>query len=186
MKKLILISIIALVNNVSFGQAKISIGIKGGLNFSKVNVDSAFSISSKTGFHGGAFALFKFSKIGIQPEIIFSQQGSKINLSEWETSYINIPILIKFYILAGLNLQAGPQFGFVNKAKLSGSNIKDSLKTADISAALGIGWDAPFGMIFNARYNLGLTDINDNLINQKVKNQVFQISAGIRLFKFGK
>ena len=103
MKKLILIVVIALVSNVCFGQAKISIGIKGGLNFSKFDVSNVAS-SSKTGFHAGAFANFRISKIGLQPEIIFSQQGSTVAFDKWESFYYNIPIIIKIFLAAGLNL----------------------------------------------------------------------------------
>ena len=185
MKKLILIAIIVSLNSFVFGQAKIAIGIKGGLNFSKLDVSNVSS-SSKTGYHAGAYALFKFAKIGLQPEVIFSQQGSEVELETWDTKYLNIPIILKYYLLAGVNLQAGPQFGFLNKAELDGQNIKDLLKSSDISLALGLGWDAPFGLSFDARYNLGLSEINDEPGSETIKNQVFQVSAGIRLFKFGK
>lgn len=185
MKKIILLSAITLFSVSSFSQVKISAGIKGGLNFSKVDVSNVTS-SGKTGYHAGVFGLFKFAKVGIQPEILFSKQGSLLDLDNWETKYLNIPIIIKLYIAAGVNIQAGPQFGFLNKAELDGQNIKDLLKSSDISAALGVGWDAPFRLTFNARYNLGLSDINDNLAYEFIKNQVFQISVGYKLFKFGK
>jgi len=38
----------------------------------------------------------------------------------------------------------------------------------------------------DARYNLGLTKIEDNASLAQTKNQVFQISVGYKLFKFGK
>ena len=186
MKKSILLISISICNILTYGQVKIAIGIKGGLNYSKVDI-SNISTSGKTGYHGGVFGLFKFSKIGLQPEIIFSQQGSDLDVdSIWDTKYINIPIIIKLYIATGVNLQIGPQFGFLNKAELDGQDIKNLLKSSDISLAMGIGWDAPFNMIFNARYNLGLSNIDNNPGSETIKNQVFQISAGIKLFKLKK
>ena len=182
MKKLILLSAITLFCVATYSQVKISAGIKGGLNFSKIDVSNVTS-SGKSGYHAGIYGLFKFAKVGIQPEILFSRQGSILNLDNWESKYVNIPILIKIYLAAGLNLQAGPQFGFLNKVELDGQDIKALIKSSDISAALGVGWDAPFRMTFNARYNLGLSDINDNLAYGFIKNQVFQISVGIKLFK---
>ncbi|MFN3840289.1 MAG: hypothetical protein ACK4RF_06245, partial [Cyclobacteriaceae bacterium] len=60
-----------------FAQAQVALGIKAGVNLASIdaNVDNTSNI---TAFHGGAFALFKLTKIGIQPELLFSQQGSSI------------------------------------------------------------------------------------------------------------
>lgn len=187
MKKLLILTAILCLNLFVNAQAKIAIGLKGGLNFSKIDVSNLTS-SRKTGVHGGAFALFKFAKVGIQPELILSQQGSEVNFDDLESNYINIPIILKIYMAAGVNLQIGPQFGFLNKAELEGSgDVKDKLKKADISAGLGIGWDAPFGLTLDARYNLGLTDNNEDLFNREtVKNQVFQISVGFKIIRLGK
>ncbi|MFM7851400.1 MAG: hypothetical protein ACKO96_05635, partial [Flammeovirgaceae bacterium] len=86
----------------------------------------------------------------------------------------------------------GPQFGFASGdvPVINGNNgspIIDKLKGSDISAALGLGWDAPFGLSIDARYNLGLTKLNEGVGTQSdVKNQVIQISLGYKLFKFGK
>lgn len=169
----------------SFGQLKFAAGIKGGLNFSNVDL-STLSTSGKTGYHAGIFTQFRFSKVAIQPEMILSQQGSVINLEDLESSYINIPIILKIYLAAGVNLQVGPQFGFLNKAELDGVDKKNLLKTADISAGLGLGWDAPFGLTCEARYNVGLTDNNDGLYTEQLKNQVFQISIGFKIIRLGR
>lgn len=182
------------------GQAQFALGIKAGPNFSKLDVNSSAgdNYKSRTGFHGGAFALIKLTKIGIQPEILFSQQGSKVTFNsgdgEANFDYINIPIILKLYTIAGLNLQVGPQFGF-----LSGGEVKETIggitttydakefyKGSDFSAALGIGWDLPFGLTLDARYNLGLSKVNDGQNSSQSKNQVFQISAGFKLIKIGK
>jgi Outer membrane protein beta-barrel domain len=184
MKKIILLLGIVAINYISFGQ-RIDIGIKGGVNFSKLEIPE-ISTSNKTGYHLGAYSLFKFGKLGLQPEIIFSQQGSKVDLGDWDTKYINIPIILKLYLAGGFNLQAGPQFGFLNKAELDGNSIEDDLKNADVSAGLGLGWDAPMGLKFDARYNLGLTDNSDDPAYASIKSQVFQLSLGFRIFHLGK
>ncbi|MGE0589528.1 MAG: outer membrane beta-barrel protein, partial [Cyclobacteriaceae bacterium] len=85
MKKLLVI--VCLIAAVGFlqeanAQAQFAIGVKGGLNFSKLDVSQgASNIDNRSGFHGGAFGLIKFSKIGIQPEIIFSKQGSNFDFN---------------------------------------------------------------------------------------------------------
>ena len=184
MKKIIILPVVVAINCISFGQ-KIDIGVKGGLNFSKLNIPD-IQTSGKTGYHFGAYSLFKFGNLGLQPEIIFSQQGSKVDLGDWDTKYLNIPIMLKLYLGGGFNLQAGPQFGFLNKAELDGNSIEEDLKTADVSVGLGVGWDTPIGLKLDARYNLGLTDNSDDPAYETIKSQVFQLSLGFGIFKLGK
>ena len=184
MKKINILLVVVAINCISFGQ-KVDIGIKGGLNFSKLNIPD-ISTSNKTGYHLGAYSLFKFGKLGVQPEFIFSQQGSEVDLGHWDTKYVNIPIIFKLYLAAGFNLQAGPQFGFLNKAELDGNNIEENLKTSDISAGMGVGWDTPIGLKIDARYNLGLTDNSEDPAYETIKSQVFQLSLGFGLLKLGK
>jgi hypothetical protein len=208
MKKTILVlaaTLVLFTAQQSFAQMQLAVGIKAGPNFANINTDESATANYKnrTGFHGGAFLLIKATKIGIQPEVIFSQQGSKvtINSQDYESnfSYINVPIIIKLYTVAGINIQAGPQFGFVNKAETpirdeitgitSVKDAKDRVKNTDITAALGLGWDLPFGLTIDARYNLGLSKIFDEAPSQQTedaKNQVIQVSVGYKLFKFGK
>ena len=183
MKKIILLLCFVAINHTSFGQ-RIDIGIKGGVNFSKLEIPDIHT-TNKTGYHLGAYSLFKFGKIGLQPEFIFSEQGTKVDLGNWDAKYINIPVMLKLYLAGGFNLQAGPQFGFLNKAELDGNSIKDDLKKADVSLGLGLGWDAPMGLKFDARYNLGLTDNSDDPAYETIKNQVFQLSLGLRIFHLG-
>jgi hypothetical protein len=184
MKKYIFLILILAANSILFGQ-RIDIGVKGGVNFSKLEIPD-INTSNKTGYHLGAYSLFKFGKIGIQPEFIFSQQGSKVELGNWDAKYINIPIMLKLYLAAGFNLQAGPQFGFLNKAELDGNSVEDDLKKADVSLGLGLGWDAPIGLKFDARYNLGMTDNSDDPAYETIKSQVFQLSLGFGIFHLGK
>jgi hypothetical protein len=202
MKKLLLIASLFLASVPLFAQIQVAVGLKAGPNFS--NIDSKASASqnyqSRTGFHGGAFVLLKMTKIGIQPEILFSQQGStvKINSQNYNQNfnYINVPVIVKIYLAAGLNLQLGPQIGFVSLAEApkydpqnnsyTVQDVKDQLKKYDLSAAMGAGWDLPFGLTIDARYNLGLSKINNKASDPATKNQVYQISLGYKIFKFGK
>jgi hypothetical protein len=190
MKKINLLVLVILLGAGSAFAQGISIGIKGGPNFANLDVsDFSGSLKNKTGIHGGAFVLFKMKKFGLQPEILFSQQGSNIKFDATNTEssidYINIPIILKLYTVLGLNLQVGPQFGFLSKAEFDGDNVKDSFKNSDTSLALGVGWDLPLRLSIDARYNLGLSDISDDPNFDTIKNQVWQISVGFKLFNFG-
>ncbi|MBS1682608.1 MAG: PorT family protein [Bacteroidetes bacterium] len=217
MKLIKILSVVgcALLFQVSQAQVRFDFGLKGGLNFASLNTSSSVAqdYNNRTGYHVGAYAMLKFTKFAIQPEVLFSKQGqtysfpTSSNLTA-DFSYINIPIMLKFYLAEGLNLQAGPQFGFLanqtssitaltNSGTLTTAQLKDFVKSSDVSLALGAGWDLPFGLNITARYNLGLSDINkitgtanpavvSSLGTTTAKNQVIMISVGYRLFKLGK
>ena len=195
-------------------QAQVSLGLKGGWNFASLNGVSSISSGTKnrSGYNVGAYAMIKLTKIAIQPEVLYSQQGVTYSYSGSdygsEINYVNVPVLLKFYLVEGLNFQAGPQVGFVTKATGSlrdlttgaittGQDVKPYLNPIDFSFAVGAGFDLPFGLNFTARYNIGISDINKYtngdipgfqatwMGTSAAKNQVFQFSIGYRLFKFG-
>ena len=195
--KLVLIACCLLVaGQQAWSQAELAIGIKAGPNFATIDTESTASTNYKNraGFHGGAFVLVKAAKFGVQPEIIFSQQGSKVEINsqnfESNFTYVNIPVILKLYTLAGINIQAGPQFGFITNAETPiqdqlnpGSykvqDVKDKMKSSDFTLALGLGWDLPFGLTIDARYNMGLSKLYKEAPSQQTedaKNQVFQVS----------
>ena len=205
MKKSILMSIGLLILSVmSYGQAQVAFGLKGGLNLAKLDISQGVSnVDNRTGFHGGAFALIKLTKIGIQPEVLFSKQGAtyKVNTTDVDANfdYINVPVLLKLYLAGGLNLQLGPQFGFLTTSEIvsTTSSIKTTQdvkslldKKYEMAVAAGIGWDLPFGVTLDARYNIGLSDIEYKATTTSspvtFKNQVIQISIGYKLIKLGK
>ncbi|MFM7193578.1 MAG: porin family protein [Bacteroidota bacterium] len=199
MKSKILLPALLLLATAAFSQIQFAVGVKGGPNFSKLDIGSsvADTYKSRAGLHGGAFALFKFTKIGIQPEVLFSKQGSKFKVNtqnlEANFDYLNVPVILKLYLAAGINLQSGPQFGFLSNVsgKIQDANgqvisvAKGLYKDSDLSWVFGIGWDLPFGLMAEARYNLGLQKIQDNPALDATKNQVIQVSLGYKLIKLG-
>ncbi len=176
----------------SFSQAEVGLGLKAGLNLANLNATSASAtFDSRTGYHAGVFLKVKLTKLAIQPEILFSQQGTTVKTTtasvEQTLSYVNIPIMLKFYLVGGLHLQAGPQFGFLTSAVASGVDVKSFYNSSDISIGLGAGFDIK-KLSIDARYNLGVSEVNNNVtaISPSAKNQVFQISLGYTIFKIGK
>ncbi|NBC58741.1 MAG: outer membrane beta-barrel protein [Bacteroidetes bacterium] len=173
MKNLKLLIVILITAQLGYAQ-EIDFGAKLGVNFATLNDVS--EADNKTGFVGGAFLSAKFSKIGLQAELLYSQQGAEIDATEFDLNYVNIPVLFKFYLIGGLNVQAGPQFGF-----LIDDSLEDSVssgveaETFDLSGAAGLGFDLPAGLRADARYVFGLTDTFDG---GDGKNGVFMLSLG--------
>lgn len=200
-----IILVVLILSGISFkglSQAQFAIGLKGGLNMSKIDFQSDFNanVSNRTGFHAGAFALIKITSFGIQPEVLFSKQGSKFTYStasyEANFDYIAVPVLFKLYLPLGLNIQAGPQFSFLTvddlKATVSGGSAQDIAtnfkKKQDTSIAFGAGWDLPFGLVVDARYVLGLSDMKFQPSSQPItfKNKLVMVSIGYKFIKLGK
>lgn len=175
MKKIILTTVIAFFALTTTHAQGIDFGVKLGANFSTLS--DAAGAKNKTGFHGGVFLGLKFSdKFALQPELLYSQQGAKFDPGNVDLSYANVPVVVKYYIFKGLNLQVGPQFGFVvddNFEETFGEGVDP--EGFDISGLAGVGLDLPLGIRIDARYNFGLTEVVKDVDG---KNGVFSIALG--------
>ncbi len=171
MKKLFVIAAVLCfaLNSQTVKAQGVDLGVKLGANFASISeIDHA---ENKTGFVGGVFLGINFNKFTIQPELLYSQQGAKLDIGKFNLDYINVPVMFKFYIIGEtLNLQAGPQFGFVVNDELTLEGISDQLEAEsfDLSGAVGAGLDLPFGLRLSARYHFGFTDVANSLGHNKV------------------
>lgn len=180
MKKIFLSVVLVAFATLGFSQAKVELGLKGGVNMASLRGGGGDNI---TAYHGGAYGLIKITKFGIQPEALFSKRGAEAV----DLAYLDIPVMFKFYIAGGLNVQAGPQFGvLLNAENEDGDDVKDFLEGSDLSAALGAGLDLPMGLNLTARYVIGLKDVNGVSGGDELKANTFQLSVGYSLFKVGK
>lgn len=207
MKKLLMITVVfffafAYVN----AQDGAQFGVKGGINFATITSDADFvDFESRTCFHLGAVLELPISDMfSFQPEVLYSCQGADysadVDDSPSETkaalfegsiklAYLNIPLMAKYYIAEGFSLEAGPQIGFLLSAKdeydsqgdSGEDDIKEYVKGFDFGVNFGLGYKLEGGLNFGARYNLGLTNGNDDigeLGDYTLKNGVFQFSLG--------
>jgi len=178
-------------------EAQVAFGLKGGLNLTALKIDDPeASYDSRTGFHAGVFLRGKFNKVAIQPEVLlFTQRGegsfSGFDKVEESFTYLSIPLILKFYPIGGLNIQVGPQFGFLLDGEQTYENtlikttrdIKEAYKSSDVSISLGAGFDAGFGLNLDARYNIGVQDINNEANGDPAKSRIFLISLGWNFLK---
>ena len=195
---------ILLVSTVAFGQLGIGIskGIKGGLNFATFGGSDAQSgVTSNTGLAAGVFAEISLpGPISIQPEVLYSVKGYKLDVPGISSttgtySYIDIPVLVKFYLLPLPVFKpfffAGPSFGFLMSAKekkdntflgtSSEADVKYNTTGTDIGLVIGVGAKLSLIVIdltVDARYNMGLSTL-DKSGNAKVYNRVVAVYVGI-------
>jgi len=148
-----------------YGQIDLRFGLKGGPNFAKLNVDDDdIDTESITQFHAGVYGTIKVTKFAVQPEVLFSRQGSEdVDGLETTLDYINIPVMAKFYVITGLHFEVGPQIGFLLNGEQETLDINGNIRETDIDFGVGFGTgcDLPFGLVVGARYVLGITDVND-------------------------
>ncbi len=182
MKKQLFIVIAMFFATLTYAQMGLDLGIKVGANFANLN-DITYDTSNKTGFVGGAFATIKFSdKIAIQGDLLYSQQGAKIDnefIEDIKIDYITFPIVFKYYIIKRLNIQAGPQFGTVVNDNFDSDVNYNSF---DMTGVVGIGVDLPLNLRVTGRYGFGLSGIDiiteNTTFNTNAKNSVFTLTAG--------
>ncbi len=200
MKKIILTA--AAVFAFGFANAQdVKFGVKGGLNVATLTGD-VDNVDSKVGFHVGGFAEIKVSdKFSVQPELLFSTQGTKFEFSEdfggeiisgegkVNLSYVNIPVMAKFYVADKFSLEAGPQIGFLTSAKYKleaegeegEEDAKEDYESIDFGVNFGAGYNFTENLSAGLRYNLGLSNIaKDAGDDYKEKNGVFSLSLGYK------
>jgi len=168
----ILITGIASAQHSSSPAGRVNLGVKGGLNLYDVHHNNDTKYDLKVGYHFGLLGHIHLSKsFAIQPEIVFSMQGAKYNPNDVSTKinlgYLNVPVLLQYMFENGFRLQAGPQVGFLLVAKSKDDNnttdLKDDLQPIDFALSLGASYVfPPTGFGVDARYNLGLSNINKN------------------------
>lgn len=180
MKKIIFVAAAVLAFGFANAQG-VKFGVKAAINVSNLTGDVE-DVSSLTGFQVGGFAEIKLSeKFAIQPELLYSAQGAKSDGDKFELSYINVPVLAKYYVAKSFSLEAGPQIGFLTTAKIEGEDVKDFVSSTDFSFNLGAGYDFTENFSAGLRYNFGFTNVYDtDLTDDSIKNGVFSVSLGYK------
>lgn len=201
MKLILSLIITLLVLNVSAQDREnfFRIGGKAGVNINKIKGQSYKSGFSYDYLLGG-FLQFNFSdKIGLQPEINFTQSTSSFSNESTDVyddlflgggqkkarlNYIKVPVLVNFNIGPSkrVKLQLGPQIGGLLKEKVDSlQNHGDIYKKSDWSAVGGLWLQLPFVNI-GGRYELGLSNINDVDNREKWKSQAITIFVGFTFY----
>ncbi|MDO4880912.1 MAG: porin family protein [Capnocytophaga sp.] len=168
----------------------------------------------RPGFHIGAFAEYGFNdKWFVETGIAYSLQGAKLKSYEgtqsyagvtresktnYESSYLstqqlNIPIWVK-YDISRFRPKVGVNLGFLTNVKakigVEGESREFSLKSKngfDFGAGVGVEYNLPMGLFFDATFQLGFTKLSlkedaaagvDSSL--EFKNRVFQIGVGYK------
>jgi hypothetical protein len=189
MKKMVLGALAVLTFSMAGAQTA-RFGVKGGLNVSTLagDVDDA---NPKIGAHiGGLVEIRITNKFAVQPELLLSLQGAKSTYSEFSSdysytsenkinlTYLNVPVMAKFYVIPSLSLEAGPQLGILVSAKnkfsetendngfvttfSSTDDVKGGLKSIDASFNFGASYYFTKNIFVEARFCIGIANIDEN------------------------
>ena len=163
-------------------------GVKAGLNLSSFSGESDLQV--RPSFYVGGLVEIKINeKFSVQPELVYSSQGTKYKNDSDYTSkvdYLNIPVMAKYLVAKGFSIEVGPQIGFVTSAqdtyKGLSQDTKEYISSTDFSLGFGAGYDVTENINIGLRYNVGLTKVNKTSSpgSSDIKNSVFQIGAAYK------
>jgi hypothetical protein len=192
-------------------QAHAQLGIKGGVNEAVLTGRVGEDATYKTYFHAGVFYEFKvLGPLSIQPEVLYSLQGSQLKGATTVTNYttqlnyVQVPLLAKL-TFGPVYVEAGPQFGYLVSANENGmvqvrnssgnvafasvdQSSTSSYKRGDFALCAGVGLKLGSIVRLGGRFVAGLNDINDaqylqGVNDPKLQNRVFQFYAAFQLPK---
>jgi hypothetical protein len=167
--------------------AQVSAGIKGGVNFATL---SGFNGDSRVAAHAGVFLNHTFNNNwSFQPELIYSGEGQRYFSDGFERTialeYVQIPLMIQYFPMEKLYLEAGPQVGLLASAKDKADdgdfdyNVKNEFRNTQVGLNVGVGVKLNPSIGLYGRYSFGLTDVTfDDIIDQ---SRVGQVGLFIRL-----
>jgi hypothetical protein len=180
MKKLSITLILCAMTITSFAQS-FGFGPKAGVNLSNYQGGN-IQTEAKAGYHFGGMLNFGFGNVfSIQPEVLFSTLGAKVESSgskaDFKINYLTVPVMLKFRTRSGFYLEAGPQAGFRLSESVPDQTIDHFAKNLDISLGAGLGYQTNIGLGIGVRYVAGLSKVGDfssQEINPDFKNSVIQ------------
>jgi hypothetical protein len=185
MKKILLITVITVFGFTNVTAQDVEFGAKLGVNFGSLYGDNTGNVDPIVSLiNFGVYAEIPLNeKFSFQPEIMYSTHGFSINDRIKALNYLNFPLMGKYYVTKKLSLEAGPQIGFLLSTKGKLGIPKDDFKTLDFGVNFGVGYKLNNGLNFGARYNLGLSNINDvSGSSDKLTNGVLQVTVGYSFF----
>ena len=182
-------------------RAQWSVGGKAGINWSTVrypknilNDKASFIVGSQA---GAVITYTCNTYFDLQLELLYATHGYKdktliFNDERGDTMYkgysyrihyIDIPLLVKFFPIAGFNIQAGPQLGIGCTATDSWKGVEAFQQPAgaELGVVVGLGYEFNSGLFVDARYTWGLThSIRD--VESAYEGRHIGISLGYRFF----
>lgn len=208
MKKILITSFVLFVSLAV--SAQFSVGPRIGVSLSQMQVDELFdndgeaisyeSEGNKVGFHAGAFARIQISSFYLQPEVLFTSAGGKIEVDSelegreiWDLSYnkLDIPLIAGLKAGKFFRVQAGPVFSLMLSDDARDISLleetKQNFNDATWGYQAGIGIDLGERIYIDLKYEGSLSGLGStiNIGNQEfdtdLRSSLFMVMLGINL-----
>ena len=182
-------------------------GVKAGANYSSIVGDLTEGLKFRFSGHAGVFVEFDVSyKFKFQPELLYSSQGFQFSSdlasiegggtgdqndvrNNVQLNFLTIPLLGKFALNENIDIEFGPQFGFLLNQVIIINNLDDREDTdvdrrtsttgnfqLDYGAAVGLGIRLTDEFSIAPRAYLGLRNRLNGLPNAQNYNVALQLS----------
>ncbi len=177
MKKQLFSSVVLLVvlTSSTAAWAQVGGGIKAGVNFAKVS-GSDDDPGRRIGSTAGVFLTLGQKLVALQPEVIFSMQGSEFTLGTAKVDYFQVPVLLRIGSSAKNKASVfglvGPSFGI----RIREEGWDDPIKRTDVGLVVGAGFTVS-RLLVEARYTAGLTDFSEG--SGAFKHRVWSLLGGL-------
>ncbi len=164
------------------------IGFRGGVSVASASFDiDTFDKANRTGFVGGPFINFDFGSLGFQIAGLYNTEGVDTNVGSLDMAYFEIPAVLKLGIPLSVikpSVFAGAAVAFRTSCDVDGVACADNdYETTDYSGVVGadVGlYLGPISLWADARYNVGLKDINKvSDVFGDLKNRNWNLTAGV-------
>lgn len=191
MKKIVVVSLLLVVAQLSFGISPVNLGLKAGYSSSKITTSlDQFNDGSVNNFLVGAFVRINMGKIYLQPEGYFATKGGilkDVDLMSEESldlKTIDVPVLLGYKLIKlpafNLRINAGPVFSFITDKDGSTTDTQfnlDKVKDNYVGIQYGAGVDFLF-LSLDARMENSFGDIYSDA--GKEKSKLFMVTLGIK------
>jgi hypothetical protein len=190
--------VFTLAGAAAFAQSPVHFGVKGGVNYSKIRfTEGARRPDGQyyTGFHGGVFGRLDLGRLYLQPELVYTEKGSRVTVPAGVTTEpstgtvrlktLDFPVLLGVKLvdveLANLRVMGGPVFSntLAQRSEVL-QRIGDkqfAFNKQNVGYQVGLGVDVAT-FTFDARYEGSLRETSTQFGSRP---GVFLLSLG---FKF--
>ncbi|MFD0798505.1 porin family protein [Maribacter chungangensis] len=172
MKKLVVITVVALSGFFGLAQTGSGFGIKGGINYAgngdffNSAENAVTSPDRNVGYHVGVFGKLG-NKLYLRPELVYTSTTSGYNEGDLKVNKLDVPVLVGLKVIGPLNIFAGPAFQYILNNKFDGVTIDNVEK--DFTVGLNIGAGVSFGKFgLDVRYERGFSENELNFINSNI------------------